>query len=393
MTAMRIAMLTYSVKPRGGVVHALCVSEALAARGHEVELFAVGRPGETFFRTPAVAAHVVEHVPPEIEFDARIQALIGAYREGLRAPLADGAFDVVHAQDCVSANAALGLRDEGAIDHVLRTVHHVDDFRSPSLIACQDRSIAAPDAVLCVSGPWAERLHDEFGVRARVVGNGVDPARHRPPRDAAERAAARRRRGVAGRLVILTVGGIEPRKGSLTMLEGFAVVSAALPERRPLLLVAGGATLFDYRDEVGRFHARATELGVAEDVHVTGPLDDADLEELYRAADVFALPSTKEGFGLVALEALAVGLPLVASDLPVFRTFLADGRSALLTPVGDGAALGAALVRAVRDENLRARLGVGARAVVAEHGWSRVAAAHEAAYGSFRARRAAAERV
>ena len=65
---------------------------------------------------------------------------------------------------------------------------------------------------------------------------------------------------------------------------------------------------------------------------------------------MFAFPSVKEGFGLAALEALAADLPVVASDLDVFRGFLADGESALLTPVGDGAALAAALARVARDE-------------------------------------------
>ena len=94
--------------------------------------------------------------------------MVAAYREGLRPLLADGGFDIVHAQDCISANAALDLRDEGVIEHVVRTVHHVDEFISPSLIACQDRSILMPDLVLCVSQPWIERLADEFGVEARA---------------------------------------------------------------------------------------------------------------------------------------------------------------------------------------------------------------------------------
>jgi glycosyltransferase-like protein len=388
---MRIAMLTYSVKPRGGVVHALCVAQALAARGHDVELFAVGRPGERFFRDPGVPARVIEHVPPEAPFDARIEALIAAYRDGLRRVLEAGAFDVVHAQDCVSANAALALRDERSIAAVVRTVHHVDDFRSPSLIACQRRSIEAPDEVLCVSAPWVERLRAEFGVKATVVGNGVDAARYRPPRDEDERDAARDAAGVSGRLVVLFVGGIEPRKGSLTLLEGFAALRARLPDRRPLLLVAGGATLFDYREEIARFDARREELGLAEgdDVRVLGPVADAELEALYRAADVFALPSVKEGYGLVALEALAAEVPLVTSDLPVFRSFLRDGHSALLAPVEDPAALAGALERAASDAALRGRLRIGGREVVAAHGWERVAAAHERAYVSFLDRRSA----
>jgi glycosyltransferase-like protein len=380
---LRVAMLTYSVKPRGGVVHAIAVAEALAARGHAVDLFAVGPPGAAFFRAPSVPAHVVPNTSEEPDFDARIAATIAAYRDGLRGVLAGGAFDVVHAQDCISANAALALRDEGAIDAVIRTVHHVDDFRSQSLVACQIRSIAAPDRVLCVSAPWIARVREEFGVEAGLVGNGVDTARYRPARDAAERRAARGAAGLDGRLGILTVGGIEPRKGSLTLLDAFAAAREALPERRPVLLVAGGATLFDYRDEVDRFHARAAALGINGDLRVLGPVEDAELERLYRAADVFALPSTKEGFGLAVLEALAADLPAVVSDLDVFRGFLGDGDSALLARAGDPDALAGALVRVVREPGLAERLRAGGRAVVAQHTWESVAAAHESAYRDF----------
>jgi len=381
---MRVAMLTYSVRPRGGVVHAIAVAEALAARGHAVELFAVGPPGAALFRAPGVPAAVVPHEPPpDADFDAKIASTIATYRDGLRPILRDGGFDVVHAQDCISANAALALRDEGLIPAVIRTVHHVDDFRSPSLIACQIRSIAEPDHVLCVSPPWIGRVRDEFGVGAGLVGNGVDPERYRPARDEAERRAARHAAGLNGRLAILTVGGIEPRKGSLTLLEGFAAARDALPDRRPVLLVAGGATLFDYRDEIDRFHTRAAELGLDGDLRVLGPVEDAELEGLYRAADVFALPSTKEGFGLAVLEALAAGLPAVVSDLEVFRGFLGDGASALLAPAGDPAALAEALVRVARDPALAERLRAGGREVAARHTWARVAEAHEAAYRDF----------
>jgi glycosyltransferase-like protein len=386
---MKVAMLTYSVKPRGGVEHALAVAETLAGRGHEVCVSALAQPGEAFFRaTPvAVATHLVEHVATEAAFDERILGMVAAYREGLRPLLADGNFDVVHAQDCISANAALDLRDEGVIEDVVRTVHHVDDFISPSLIACQDRSILLPDLVLCVSEPWVARLAGEFGVEARLVRNGVDCVRFRAPRDGAERAADRRALQLGDRLAVLTVGGIEPRKGSLTLLEGFAALRAQAPDRDPLLLIVGGATLFDYRDEIDRFNARARELGVSEHVRHAGTVTPAELERHYRAADIFAFPSTKEGFGLVALEALAAGLPVVASEIDVFLTFLSHGESALLSPAGDGGALGGSLARLARDPALRERLVAGGRKVVDAYGWDIAAAAHEDAYGSFHAER------
>ena len=380
MTALRIAMLTYSLRPRGGVVHALEVSEALARRGHEVELFALGRPGEEFFRAPRVPATIVRHDEHDGPFDDRIRRMIHVYGEGLAEPLAAGRFDVVHAQDCLSCNAALELRGLVAAGPLIRTVHHVDDFRSPSLIECQDRSILEPDAVLCVSRPWRVTLERDFGVRALLVGNGVDTGCFRPPRDAGERAGERRLAGVDGRFAVLTIGGIEPRKGSLTLLEAFAALCRRAPHVEPLLVVAGGATLFDYRDEIDRFHARVAQLGLGERVRVLGPVEPAELERLYRAADVFAFPSVKEGFGLAAVEALASGLPLVASDLDVFSEFLEHEGNALLCPVGDAGALGDALVRLALDPGLRSRLASRARRDAAGHTWEAAAEAHERAY-------------
>jgi glycosyltransferase-like protein len=375
---VKVAMLTYSVKPRGGVVHAIEVSEALQRRGHAVELMALARPGEELFRSTTVPVRLVRHTPPDTAFDLRIEAMLEAYAEGLRPLL--GGHDIVHAQDCLSANAALQLRDEGVIDHVIRTVHHVDDFTSPSLIECQERSILAPDHLLCVSAPWVERLRDEFGVEAGIVPNGVDTHRFRPPRDEAERDDARRRAGVEDRLTVLTVGGVEPRKGSLILLEGFARLRESLPYRDPLLLIAGGSTLFDYRHEIDRFEARVRQLDLTRHVRRLGALEPDEIERLFRAADVFAFPSVKEGFGLAALEALSAGLPLVASDLDVFRGFLSHEVSALLHPVGDANALAHDLARVARDPALRARLRRGGAAVVAGFGWDASGAAHEDEY-------------
>jgi glycosyltransferase involved in cell wall biosynthesis len=179
---------------------------------------------------------------------------------------------------------------------------------------------------------------------------------------------------------VLTVGGIEPRKGSLTLLEAFARLRTSLAYRDPLLLIAGGVTLFDYRHEIDRFEQRAQQLDLTRHVRRLGPLEPDEIERLFRAADVFAFPSVKEGFGLVALEALAAGLPLVASDIEVFRGFLTHEKSALLHPVGDADALAHALAKVARDPELRARLKHGGDEVVAQYGWDRSGAEHEAAY-------------
>ena len=108
-------MLTYSVKPRGGVVHALEVSEALARRGHEVELIGA-RAARRGALPPdrACPLHVVApRRRPTRRSTSASQAMLAAYARGLRPLLAAGGFDVVHSQDCLSANAALELRDDG----------------------------------------------------------------------------------------------------------------------------------------------------------------------------------------------------------------------------------------------------------------------------------------
>ena len=381
MRPLRIAMLTYSLRPRGGVVHALEISEALARRGHDVELIALGPPGESFFREPNVPSRIVRYETiRDAPFDERIIAMCAAYRDGLAEPLSHGRFDLIHSQDCLSANAALELRDTGIVPHVIRTVHHVDDFTSPSLVECQDRSILRPDALLCVSEPWVARLSDEFGIRAELVSNGVDTRRYRPARDASERRADRARFGLGDRFTVLTIGGIEPRKGSLTLLDAFARLRSLASDVDPLLVLAGGATLFDYRHEIDRFRARVASLRLETSVRVLGSLPDDEIESLYRAADAFAFPSTKEGFGLAALEALASGLPVVASELEEFATYLEHDRSALLVPVGDAGALGAALTRVARSPELRARLRAGGLRVSAAYTWDRAAVEHERVY-------------
>jgi glycosyltransferase involved in cell wall biosynthesis len=173
----------------------------------------------------------------------------------------------------------------------------------------------------------------------------------------------------------------------LTLLDGFARLRALAPELDARLVVAGGATLFDYRHEVARFRARVAMLGLEPAVRILGTLTDERIQRLYRAADAFAFPSTKEGFGLAALEALASGLPVVASDLDALTTFLEDGRSAVLVPVGDRDALGAALARVGRDESIRRRLCANGLLVAADYGWDAAAVAHERAYGTLLAGR------
>jgi glycosyltransferase involved in cell wall biosynthesis len=115
-------------------------------------------------------------------------------------------------------------------------------------------------------------------------------------------------------------------------------------------------------------------------VALLGTVPDAELPAWYAAADVLAFPSTKEGWGLAVLEAMSAGLPVVTSDLPVFREYLHPGRDALMVPVDDPPALAAALARVLDDPRLAARLRTAALATAERFSWARSAAEHQALY-------------
>ena len=165
----RIALTTYSTKPRGGVVHTLELAEALQAQGIDVTVVTMGERG-SLFREVSVPVEYIR--PPEVKdtLEARVFSWIDTLIKGLE-PLRDR-FDIVHSQDCISARAAARIRDAGAPFRLMRTVHHVDDFTTEALIECQRQAILEPDDVLVVSKVWQDRLRAEYGVDASIVTNG-----------------------------------------------------------------------------------------------------------------------------------------------------------------------------------------------------------------------------
>jgi len=384
-----VLLVCHSTRPRGGLVHTLSLGEALLAVGVDAHLVALGDPAAGLFRPTLLPYTVVPAPPPADTLEDRVFAAVDALEAGLDALCPTGPV-VLHAQDCIAARAACRIRDGQSLTGprpgvvVVRTVHHVDDFTTPALIECQLRAILDPDRVLVVSEHWRRLLADGYGVEPTVVRNGVDPDRFGPGTPG-ERERFRERAGAGpDTFLVLTVGGIEPRKGSVTLLEAMADLAARAGGRRPVLAVVGGHTFFDYRAYRDSALARLPELGLVEgrDILLLGTVSEADLGAWYRAADAFAFPSVKEGFGLVVLEALAAGLPVVASDIPVFAEYLEDGESALLVPPGDGAALAGALQKLAGDPELRRRLAAGGRPLVERFTWAASARTHREIYAA-----------
>ncbi|MEA2703923.1 MAG: hypothetical protein QOD63_1868 [Actinomycetota bacterium] len=369
----RIALVTHSTKPRGGAVHTLGLAEALFDLGADVTVVALGDPAAGFFRPVKAPCVILPAVTGAESLEEKVFRSVDSLAAGLSSMAGD--FDLFHTQDCIAARAAVRV---GGVP-VLRTVHHVDDFTTPALIDCQRQAILEPDRVLVVSRHWRELLRDGYGVDTDVVYNGVDGDRFGPVSPEI-RAALRRRVGVDDdRFVFLSVGGIEPRKGSVHLLAALAVLASSTGlEPRPVLVVVGGHSFQDYaayRDAaLAGLPALGLELG--RDVVLLGTVPDDELAAWYGAADALAFPSLKEGWGLAVLEAMSAGLPVVATDIPVFREYLTDGRDALLVPPADVDRLAEAMAALMADEALRRRLAAGGREVAARFTWEATARRH-----------------
>jgi glycosyltransferase-like protein len=355
---MRIALLTYSTRPRGGVVHTLALAEALAARGHVVDVWSLARGGDGGFFRPVDPAVGVRLVPFPDRPDETVGARIVRSIELLRAAFEPSAYDVVHAQDCISANA---------VPRCVRTVHHLDTFTTPELAACHERAIVRPYAHICVSAAVADEVRTGWGIEATVIPNGIEASRFAA---AADDAAAREAWAAQLGRYVLAVGGIEPRKGSEELMGAMGLVRRREPLLR--LVVAGGETLFDYRAYRERVLARAAELGVQP--RLLGPVPHHELPSLIAQAAVFAFPSVKEGFGMAAMEAMAAGVPVVMRDLPVLREVFGDAAVFARTE----SELAIALLAAAAAPDLE-RVANGRR-LAAAHTWDRAAQAHEQFY-------------
>ena len=224
----RVAILTYSTRPRGGVIHALRLAEELHRLAVPVHLFALGDPAAGFFRDVDAPHTIVPAPEPASTLEERVLASLAAMQDALASQV--GRYEIAHAEDCISARAAAAIGSGGRPWTVVRTVHHIDDFSTEALVECQRRSVLEPDAVLVVSEFWRDLLRTEYGVEATVVSNGVDADRFARPQGF-DPGALREAVGARGRFLFLTVGGIEPRKGSLELIEAMAELKASVYKR------------------------------------------------------------------------------------------------------------------------------------------------------------------
>jgi D-inositol-3-phosphate glycosyltransferase len=379
-----------AVDAGGQNVHVDALATALARQGHDVSVHTRRDDPAQPEQVETDAGYRVLHVPAgpaEPLPKDQLWAHMPVFADALTEQLAAGAPDVVHSHFWMSAWAADRAAD--ALDlprlvtfHALGTVkrrHQGAADTSPAeRVAVELAVAAAADRVVATCSDEVRELH-RMGLppdRAVVVPCGVDAARFTPDEDGTPVPERTRRH----RLV--TVGRPVPRKGFAVVVEALA----GLPDTE--LLVVGGADASGHDPELDRLRGLADRLGVADRLRCLGQVPRASMPALLRSADAVVCAPWYEPFGLVPLEAMACGVPVVAAAVGGMLDSVADGVSGLLVPPQDPAALRDALAALLAAPDLQARMGAAGRQRVLEHyTWPRVAAATADAYAAALARR------
>jgi D-inositol-3-phosphate glycosyltransferase len=291
-------------------------------------------------------------------------------------------YDLIHAHYWLSGVAALTLKRRWSVP-VLQMFHTLARLKNrvarsatelEPLVRVQEETRIVSEADRIVAANVVERaeLLRDYGAHASRIATipcGVDTDLFTP----GDRAEARRRLGLDDRPVLLWVGRIAPIKGLDTLLDTVARLRDGGRDMR--LLVVGGDADEPTNGHETSLRRRIAVLGLGESVRFVGPQPQSVLPLYYAAADVTVLPSYYESFGMVALEAMACGSPVIASRVGGLVTTVRDGVTGFLVPDGDVEALAERIETLVADPELRWRLGREGVRWAAQHRWPCVAEA------------------
>jgi phosphatidyl-myo-inositol alpha-mannosyltransferase len=353
---MRIGMVCpYSFDVPGGVQsHVLQLAEVMRARGQNVSVLAPSSPRASL---PEYVVSAGRAVPiPYNGSVARLQ-FSPAVHGKVRRWLADGDFDVLHLHEPNAPSLSMwALR---AAEGPIVATFHTSTTKSLTLTVFQG-----------VLRPWHEKIVGRIAVsdlarRWQMEALGSDAVEIPNGIDVASFAAAPRLAGYPrpGKTVLFLGRYDEPRKG-------MAVLIGALPslvEHFPgvQVLIVGRGDEDELRSKAG---------GLAGHLRFLGQVDDAAKASALCSADVYCAPHTGgESFGIVLVEAMAAGTPVVASDLHAFRRVLRNDDAGRLVPVEDSAALAAGLVAVLEDDQLAKRYVAAGADAVRRYDWSVVA--------------------
>ncbi len=355
--ALRVGLVCpYSWEVPGGVqFHVRDLAEHLIGLGHSVSVLA---PADEDADVQPYVVPAGRAVPvPYNGSVARLSfGVISATR--VRRWLREGGFDVLHIHE--PASPSLSILACWAASGPIVATFHTAMVRSRVMAAASTVLQPALDKIsarIAVSEEARRTLVDHLGGDAVVIPNGLCVDRFAAAQPRPQWRGSNGTIGFIGRID-------EPRKGLATLLEGFTLLLRQRPGVR--LLVAGRGDVEEVSGQV------PTE--VLESVSFLGQVSEADKAALLATVDVYVAPNLGgESFGIILVEAMAAGAPVVASDLEAFRAVLDHGALGRTFPVGDAPALAATLAELLADPAERARLAAAARIQVRRYDWSVVA--------------------
>ena len=391
---MRIAQVSEHASPLatlggqdagGQNVHVQELSEHLVRQGHTVVVHTRRDDPSQPRRVPARGGVIVDHVdagPPVVIPKDELRPWMDDFAADLARQWADDRPEVVHAHFWMSGLASVAAaRPLGipvvltlhALGSVKRRYQGAADTSPPDRVEAEARLVSEVDAVIatCCDEVAELRRMAPGGSPVTVIPCGVD-LRHFAP----EGPMAAARPG-PGPQRLLSLGRLVERKGISTVIEAMG----RLPDAE--LMIAGGPPPggLDRDADVRRIRACAVDHGVVDRVHFLGRVGRAALPALIRSADAVVSVPSYEPFGMVALEAMACGVPIVVSAVGGLQESVVDGVTGLHVPPGDAASLVLALQRLRQDPRAAARMGVAARRrAESRFGWPMVARATARVY-------------
>ena len=354
---MRIGIACpYSWDVPGGVQqHIRDLAEALIGLGHDVSVIA---PADDDRPLPGYVVPAGKAMPVPYNGSVARLAFGPLSVSRVRRWVRDGSFDVLHVHEPAVPSLSL-LACWVASGPIVATVHTAMP-RSRVLLAAQPvlrSALEKIDGRIAVSEAARTTLVEHLGGDAVLIPNGVATKRYRyaEPLDGwpGEGGAI----GFLGRMD-------EPRKGLSVLLRAFDLLAAQRPNLR--LLIAGPG---DADEQQGKLPAALRDRAV-----FLGEVTETEKVRVLHSVDVFCSPNTGgESFGIVTAEAMAAGVPVVASDIEAFQQVLRGGEAGELFAAGDAADLARAVGRLLDDPARRAALSAAALAAVADYDWSVVA--------------------
>ncbi len=382
---MRILMLTWEYPPRlvGGIAHVVSeLSQALAHEGNEVVVITTLE--ENLPETEEAGGVTIHRVAPyhgqPLNFFAWVHQLNLAMLERGVSLCLKRPFDLVHAHDWLVAYAARGIKHIFQMP-LIATIHATEFGRNEGLHTDEQRYIGEVEwfltyeawRVICNSRYMRDEIESVFNLppdKISIIPNGIRPAAFQV---SAPDPAVRQKFAAPEEKIIFFIGRLVREKGVQLLLEALPLIEARFPHVRAVIAGQG-----PYAEEL---HRLALHFGVDRRVTFAGYIDEETRNQLYAHADVAVFPSLYEPFGLVALEAMAAGTPVVVGDSGGFAETVSHGINGIRAAAGSVASLAEEICALLDDQELACRLVRHALKDLEEkYCWAFIARQYEAIY-------------